>query len=94
MNLVPFPQTTRDKNDLSDSQISTAEMSDDCMPKFNSLIMPARDQILPQPRTPSQNSPDKILSDCVTPVNCSDSFMKINSVFTFFLSRADRPAQG
>ena len=33
-----FPQTIRDWNDLSDSLFSTAEMSDDCMSKFASLV--------------------------------------------------------
>ena len=33
-----FPQTTGDWNDIPDSQISSAEMSDDCMPKFASLV--------------------------------------------------------
>ena len=33
-----FPQTIRDWNDLSDSLFSTAEMSDDCVSKFASLM--------------------------------------------------------
>ena len=33
-----FPQTTRDWNDLPDSLHSTAEMSDDCVSKFYSLV--------------------------------------------------------
>ena len=33
-----FPQTIRDWNDLPDSLFSTAEMSDDCVSKFASLI--------------------------------------------------------
>ena len=33
-----FPQTIRDWNDLPDSLISSAEMSDDCVPKFASLV--------------------------------------------------------
>ena len=33
-----FPQTIRDWNDLSDSLISSAEMSDDCVSKFASLV--------------------------------------------------------
>ena len=33
-----FPQTIGDWNDLTDSLISTAEMSDDCMSKFVSLV--------------------------------------------------------
>ena len=37
-----FPQTIRDWNDLPDSLISSAEMSDDCMSKFASLVR-ARD---------------------------------------------------
>ena len=37
-----FPQTIRDWNDLPDSLISSAEMSDDCVSKFASLVR-ARD---------------------------------------------------
>ena len=37
-----FPQTIRDLNDLSDSLISSAEMSDDCVSKFAPLLR-ARD---------------------------------------------------
>ena len=37
-----FPQTIRDWNNLPDSLISSAEMSDDCVPKFASLVR-ARD---------------------------------------------------
>ena len=37
-----FPQTIRDWNDLPDSLISSAEMSDDCVSKFSSLVR-ARD---------------------------------------------------
>ena len=37
-----FPQTIRDWNDLPDSLISSAEMSDDCVSKFASLLR-ARD---------------------------------------------------
>ena len=37
-----FPQTIRDWNDLPDSLISSAEMSDDCVSKFVSLVR-ARD---------------------------------------------------
>ena len=33
-----FPQTIRDLNDLPDSLISSAEMSDDCVSKFTSLV--------------------------------------------------------
>ena len=33
-----FPQTIRDWNDQSDSLFSTAEMSDDCVSKFASLV--------------------------------------------------------
>ena len=33
-----FPQTIRDWNDLSDSLVSSAEMSDDCVSKFASLV--------------------------------------------------------
>ena len=37
-----FPQTIRDWNDLPDSLISSAELSDDCVSKFTSLVR-ARD---------------------------------------------------
>ena len=37
-----FPQTIRDWNDLPDSLISSAEMPDDCVSKFPSLVR-ARD---------------------------------------------------
>ena len=33
-----FPQTIRDWNDLPDSLITSAEMLDDCMSKFTSLV--------------------------------------------------------
>ena len=33
-----FPETIRDWNDLPDSLFSTAEMSDDCVSKFASLV--------------------------------------------------------
>ena len=33
-----FPQTIRNWNDLPDSLISSAEMSDDCVSKFASLV--------------------------------------------------------
>ena len=33
-----FPRTIRDWNDLPDSLISTAELSDECMSKFTSLV--------------------------------------------------------
>ena len=33
-----FPQTIRDWNDLPDSLFSTAEMADDCVSKFASLV--------------------------------------------------------
>ena len=35
---VVFPQTIRDWNDLPDLLISSAEMSDDCVSKFASLV--------------------------------------------------------
>ena len=37
-----FLQTSRDWNDLPDSPISSAEVSNDCVPKFTSLVR-ARD---------------------------------------------------
>ena len=37
-----FPKTIRDWNDLPDSLISSAELSDDCVSKFTSLVR-ARD---------------------------------------------------
>ena len=33
-----FPQTIRDWNELPDSLISSAELSDDCVSKFTSLV--------------------------------------------------------
>ena len=33
-----FPRTIRDWNDLPDSLISSAELSDDCVSKFTSLV--------------------------------------------------------
>ena len=33
-----FPQTIRDWNDIPESLISSAEMSDDCVSKFTSLV--------------------------------------------------------
>ena len=33
-----FPKTIRDCNELPDSLISSAEMSDDCVSKFTSLV--------------------------------------------------------
>ena len=56
-----FPQTIRDWNDLPDSLISSAEMSDDCVSKFASLV-----------RSRSE-PPGEIMSFGVSPVNYSDS---------------------
>ena len=39
---IVFPQTIRDWNELPDSLISSAEMSDDCVSKFTSFVR-ARD---------------------------------------------------
>ena len=39
---IVFPQTIRDWNELLDSPISSAEMSDDCVSEFTSLVR-ARD---------------------------------------------------
>ena len=39
---IVFPQTIRDWNELPDSLISSAEMSDDCVSKFTSVVR-ARD---------------------------------------------------
>ena len=50
-----FPQIIRDWNDLSDSLISSAEMSDDCVSKFASLVR-ARDYF------PSLRTPGEVLS--------------------------------
>ena len=49
-----FPQTMRDWDDLPDSLISSAELSDDCVSKYTSLVR-ARDY-LPRP------SPGAVLS--------------------------------
>ena len=38
---VFFPQTIRDWNELPDSFISSAELSDDCVSKFTSLVRAA-----------------------------------------------------
>ena len=61
-----FPQTIRDWNDLPDSLVSSAEMSDDCVSvrftrAFKGLISP-----------PSE-PPGEIMSFGVSPVNYSDS---------------------
>ena len=61
-----FPQTIRDWNDLLESLISSAELSDDSVSKFTSLVRP-RDQF------PPQSQP--LVKDCqfgVSPVNYSD----------------------
>ena len=42
-----FPHTIKDWNDLRDSLISSAEMSDDCVSKFASVVR-ARDEYYPQ----------------------------------------------
>ena len=57
-----FPQTIRDWNDLPDSLIPSAEMSDDCVSKFASLV-----------RSPPSEHPGEIMSFGVSPVNYSDS---------------------
>ena len=62
-----FPQTIRDWNDLPDSLISSAEMSDDCFSKFASLVR-LRELISPQSEPPGE-----IMSFGVSPVNYSDS---------------------
>ena len=38
INVASFPQNIRDWNVLPDSLISSAEVSDDCLSKFNSLV--------------------------------------------------------
>ena len=48
-----FPQTIRDWNALPDSLISSAELSDDCISKFTSLVR-ARDNL--------RTSPGEVLS--------------------------------
>ena len=61
-----FPQTIRDWNDLPDSLISSAELSDDCVSKFTSLVR-ARDK---------SSSANPLVRYChfgVSPVNYSDS---------------------
>ena len=46
-----FPQTIRDWNDLPDSLISSAEMSDECVSKFASLVR-VRDRFpIPHPES-------------------------------------------
>ena len=61
-----FPKTIRDWNVLPDSLISSAELSDDCVSKFTSLVR-ARDQ---------SSSANPLVRYChfgVSPVNYSDS---------------------
>ena len=61
-----FPQTIRDWNVLPDSLISSAELSDDCVSKFTSLVR-ARDL---------SSSANPLVRYChfgVSPVNYSDS---------------------
>ena len=61
-----FPQTIRDWNVLPDSLISSAELSDDCVSKFTSLVK-ARDL---------SSSANPLVRYChfgVSPVNYSDS---------------------
>ena len=65
-----FPQTIRDWNDLPDSLISSAEMSDDCVSKFATLVR-SRDYFPPPP--PPSEPPGEIMSFGVSPVNYSDS---------------------
>ena len=62
-----FPQTIRDWNDLPDSLISSAEMSDDCVSKFASLVRAS--EYFPFWRTPLV----KYCQFGVSPVNHSDS---------------------
>ena len=57
-----FPQTIRDWNDLPDSLISSAEMSDDCVSKFAKGLI-----------SPPSEPPGEIMSFGVSPVNYSDS---------------------
>ena len=61
-----FPQTIRDWNVLPDSLISSAELLDDCVSKFTSLVR-ARD---------SSSTANPLVRYChfgVSPVNYSDS---------------------
>ena len=65
-----FPQTIRDWNDLPDSLISSAEMSDDCVSKFATLVpLCAFKGLISPPSEP----PGEIMSFGVSPVNYSDS---------------------
>ena len=61
-----FPQSIRDWNVLPDSLISSAELSDDCVSKFTSLVR-ARDL------SSSANPLVRYCHFCVSPVNYSDS---------------------
>ena len=66
-----FPQNIRDWNELPDSQISSAELSDNCVSKFNSLVR-ARDLFSPKSQP--------LVKNChfgVSSVNYSD--MNINT---------------
>ena len=65
----PPPKTIRDWNELPDSLISSAELSDDCVSKFTSLVR-ARGL------NPSGQAPSPLVWYCqfdVSPVNYSDS---------------------
>ena len=72
-----FPQTIRDWNVLPDSLISSAELSDDCVSKFTSLVR-ARD---------SSSSANPLVRYCyfgVSPVSYSDSDYDSSADFALF----------
>ena len=62
-----FPQTIRDRNDLPNCLISSAEMLDDCVSKFASVVR-ARDYFFPPSQLPVNNCQFD-----VSPRNFSDS---------------------
>ena len=62
-----FPQTIRDWNDLPDSLISSAEMSDDCVSKFS------LHSCVQWTNFPPYEPPGEIMSFGVSPDNYSDS---------------------
>ena len=72
-----FPQTIRDWNDLPYSLVSSAEMSDDCVSKFASLVRSIKGLI-----SPPSEPPGEIMSFGVSPVNYSDSELVHDCILT------------
>ena len=61
-----FPHTIRDWNVLPDALTSTADVAEDCVGKFTSLVR-VRDKF------PPVTGPGEWFHFDVSPVNCSDS---------------------